>query len=200
MNRTSRTGGGRAPKHAPRMPFAVVITALVLGGLGLLLAFNTAAAANELRRHAFATRDQAIAAQVEQLRNEIAASAAPGNLASAAVALGMVPAGNPAFIVDVRGKYIVRGKPVPVPWPVVPVHVQHSSATKTPPTKSPSPSKSAKATKSAKLTTTDTAHASATRTKTAGAHPAKSTSAPPTTSAAPSPTPTPTVTLPGGPR
>lgn len=182
------------PKHARRMPFAVVITALVLGGLGLLLALNTAAAANELRRHAFATRDEAIAAQVDQLRNEIAASAAPGNLASAAVALGMVPAVNPAFIVDVHGRLLVRGKPAPVPWPVVPV--KHSPAATTPAKKTPSksPETSTTATDS-----TAPAHGKSTSTSTAPKSRGATSSAP-TTSAAPSPTPTPTVTLPGGPR
>jgi hypothetical protein len=178
------------------MPFAVVITALVLGGLGLLLALNTAAAANELRRHTIATRDEAIAAQVDQLRNEIAASAAPGNLASAAVALGMVPAVNPAFIVDVHGRLLVRGKPAPVPWPVVPV--KHTPAATTPAKKTPTPAKSPK-TSTPATDSTKAPHGKSTSTSTAPKS-RGATSAAPTTSAAPSPTPTPTVTLPGGPR
>lgn len=192
---TARRPSARNPKHARRMPFAVVITALVLGGLGLLLALNTAAAANELRRHAFATRDEAIAAQVDQLRNEIAASAAPGNLASAAVALGMVPAVNPAFIVDVHGRLLVRGRPAPVPWPVVPV--KHSPATTTPAKKTPS--KSPKTSTTATDSTAAGPHGKSTSTSTAPKS-RGATSSTPTTSAAPSPTPTPTVTLPGGPR
>jgi hypothetical protein len=192
---TARAATGRpkkAPKHARRLPFAVVVAALVLGGLALLLALNTAAAANELRRHDYATRDQALAAELEQLRIEIAASAAPGNLASAAAALGMVPAGNPAFIVDAHGRLIVRGKPLPVPQPVVPVST-HPSAPKTSTTPATSPKPKPSTTSSTAADTTAPAHG---KRHHPAAHPT------PTTSPAPSPTPTPTptVTLPGGPR
>lgn len=199
---------GKAPKHAHRLPFAVVVTALVLGGLALLLTLNTAAAANELRRHSFAARDQVIAAQVEQLRNDIAASAAPGNLASAAAALGMVPAENPAFLVAVSGRLLVRGKPVPVPAPAVPLPARHAPAKK-----KPTATKPAKpgATDTAAPTSTDSTtpaagktSASPTRKTSTSASSTSKTPHPspsrPSTAAAPSPTPTPTVTLPGGPR
>jgi hypothetical protein len=190
-----RARGTRA-KHARRLPFAVVVTTLVLGGLALLLALNTAAAANELRRHSFAARDQVIAARVEQLRNEIAASAAPGNLATAAAAFGMVPAGNPAFIVDVDGHLIVRGRPLPVPEPVNPLP-SHSTSKKKKADKAKRSHGAAKTTNAAATTTSTTA---STSTTTTAAH--DTTTPPPSTSAAPSPsaTPTPTVTLPGGPR
>jgi len=102
------------PKHAPRVPFALLITGLVVGGLALLLVLNTFSAANELRRHDLATRDASIAAQLQELQNEVADSAAPANLAAAAVALGMVPAGNPAFLVIGRnGKVRVMGSAAP---------------------------------------------------------------------------------------
>ena len=102
------------PKHAPRVPFALLITGLVVGGLALLLVLNTFSAANELRRHDLATRDASIAAQLQELQNEVADSAAPANLAAAAVALGMVPAGNPAFLVIGRnGKARVMGSAAP---------------------------------------------------------------------------------------
>ena len=44
----------RAPKHAPgapRTPFALLVFGLIGAALCLLLALNTASAANELRRH-----------------------------------------------------------------------------------------------------------------------------------------------------
>ena len=100
------------------MPFALLVTALIVGGLGLLLALNTASAANELERHNLAAKDQNVAAQVQQLRNEVALSAAPGSLASAAAALGMVPAENPAFLVlGADGSVKVLGKPKAVSAP-----------------------------------------------------------------------------------
>lgn len=102
------------PNHAPRVPFALLITGLVVGGLALLLVLNTFSAANELRRHDLATRDASIAAQLQELQNEVADSAAPANLAAAAVALGMVPAGNPAFLViGQNGKVRVMGSAAP---------------------------------------------------------------------------------------
>ena len=84
-----------APKHAPRVPFVLLLLGLLVGGLIMLLVLNTASAANELRRHDLAAQDDNIAATVEQLRNEVAASMAPNNLARVASQLGMVPAGNP---------------------------------------------------------------------------------------------------------
>ncbi len=86
-------------RRAPRVPFALLVTVMVLGGMALLLALNTASAANELTRHDLAVRDDQVSAAVQQLREDVAASAAPANLARAAQELGMVPAQNPAFLV-----------------------------------------------------------------------------------------------------
>jgi outer membrane biosynthesis protein TonB len=160
----------RPPAHAARTPFLLLLGGLVVGGLCALLALNTASAANELSRHDLAIRDAAIAAQLQQLRNEVAASEAPGNLASVAAALGMVPAGNPAFLkVLPNGRVVVLGSPLaataaPPPAPV------------NPPQPKPSP------------TTTHPKQASSTAKQK------------PKTSTSPTPTPTPTTTLPGGPR
>lgn len=172
------------PRHAPRVPFALLVTGLIVGGMALLLALNTASAANELRRHDLAGRDAVIAAQVEELRIEVAASGAPANLAAAAAELGMVPAGNPAFLVIGRdGVVHLMGSPVAVAAaPVVlpkPAHRLKPRASR---------STSATATKSAA----------------SSAHASKSASAPTSTSGkpkpSPTPTPTPTLTLPGGTR
>ena len=73
----------------------LLILGLVVGGMCLLLALNTASAANEVARHDLAANDQSAAAQLVQLENEVQASAAPANLAAAAAALGMVPGRQP---------------------------------------------------------------------------------------------------------
>ena len=108
-----------APKHAPRArraPFALLVVGLIVGGMFTLLALNTVSAANEVRRHDIAAQDQSVAAQLVQLQNEVRASAGPGNLAAAAAALGMVPAGNPAFLeIGSDGKVRVLGSPAPAP-------------------------------------------------------------------------------------
>jgi hypothetical protein len=104
-----------APKHASRVPFTALVIVLLVGGLSLLLVLNTAAAANELDRHDLAVEDSSVSAKVEQLRDEVAAKAAPGALASAAAGLGMVPAENPAFIrVSPGGRPTLLGHPTPV--------------------------------------------------------------------------------------
>jgi outer membrane biosynthesis protein TonB len=119
-------------RHAPgarRTPFVLLLGGLVVGGLCALLALNTASAANEVQRHDLALRDQNIAARVVQLQNDQQASAAPANLARAAEALGMVPAGNPGFLeMGTDGQVRVVGKaapataaPLPVPTPA-PTH------------------------------------------------------------------------------
>jgi cell division septation protein DedD len=165
------------PQHAPRTPFLLLLGALVVGGLCALLALNTASAANELNRHDLATKDASIAAEVQQLRNEVAASAAPGNIASAAAAMGMVPAGNPAFLkVLPDGRVVVLGSA--------------SAASLAPaPTSSPPshpPTTTAKTTKTTKPPTSSTAKRTSRST--------------PTATPTPTPTPTPTTTLPGGTR
>lgn len=188
-----RTGraGARAPQHASRLPFGVLVTALLLGGLGLLLVLNTASAANELRRHGLASRDSGIAAQVEQLRNQVAASAAPANLADAAGALGMVPANKPAFVVvGPDGSVRVLGKAGPANAPVLRAPRPLATPTPTPTKTSATPTKT-KSSTAAKSTGARGRHAKPSATS--------STTAPRSTPK-PTPTPTPTVTLPGGPR
>jgi hypothetical protein len=152
------------PKHAPRVPFALLVAGLIVGGMCALLALNTASAANELSRHDLALKDAAVAAQVQQLQNEVEASAAPGSLGSAAAALGMVPAGNPAFLkIAAGGRVRVLGSAAPASLPAVPA-----------PPKTATP----KATKSASPTKKSTAHA---------------TTSPTATKPTPTPTPTVTI-------
>ncbi len=104
------------------MPFALLVTGLVVGGLALLLALNTASAANELQRRGLLDKDSNVAARVQGLQVRVAASKAPGALAAAAAAMGMVPAGNPAFVVIGQdGAAKVMGRPETVTAPPVPL-------------------------------------------------------------------------------
>lgn len=176
-----------APRHAPRVPFALLITGLLVGGMSLLLLLNTASAANEVRRHDIAAQDDSVAAQVQELANEVAASAAPQNLAQAAAGLGMVPALNPAFLVVAgNGAVKVMGSAAPASAAYVPAPVTHTHT--------------ATATSTATSTATATSTSTSTSTTTAKATTKSTTSPAPATSTTPSPTPTPTptVTLPGG--
>jgi len=161
------------------VPFALLVVGLIVGGMCALLALNTASAANELARHNLAGKDSDVAAQLEQVRNDVAASAAPGSLGSAAAALGMVPAGAPAFLkIGADGKVTLLGSPAPA-----------TSAPAAPPPARP------------KATPTKT-NATPAKAKTAAKTKAR-TAAKTTAKAAPktpTATPTPTTTLPGGPR
>jgi hypothetical protein len=184
-----------APRHAPRVPFALLIGGLIVGGMALLLLLNTVSAANEVKRHDIAQQDESVAAQVQELQNEVADSAAPQNLAAAAAALGMVPALNPAFLV-VAGNGTVRvlGSPAPVtPAYVAPPPAPRTSTAATSTTTST-------ATATATATSTSTATSPSTSTTTGRSKdPKDSTGAVQSSpSASPTPTPTPTVTLPGG--
>jgi hypothetical protein len=178
--------------RAPRVPFALLVLGLVVGGMVLLLALNTASAANELERHNLATKDQSVAAQVQQLRNEVALSAAPGNLARAAAELGMVPAANPAFIVvGADGSVKVLGKPKAVsgvPTVLAPVA--------TPKTSTPAkPSTTPKASPSKTSATPSATGKSGAKRHRPTKTPTRTTVK---TTPKPTPTPTPTLTLPGG--
>lgn len=201
-----KTHPNRRPAHAgraaPRMPFVALITGLVVGGMALLLLLNTASAANELRRHSFVARDQAIAAQLQELQNEVAASAAPGNLARAAAALGMVPALNPAFLViGPDGHVRVLGHPGPASGMVLaaPPPAPHSTpATKPATTASTTARASDSKTASTTARASDTKTAGTTRRARQKPGARTSASATPTSTPTPTPTPTPTLTLPGG--
>jgi hypothetical protein len=214
---TRRPRAGSAPRHGGRTPFVLLILGLLGGGLVLLLGLNTVSAANELRRHDFASRDQSIAASLVELRNAVAASAAPQNLARHAAEYGMVPAGAPAFlVVGASGTVRVLGSAAPasaIPLPVSsPAHkTKHPAkkdARKNPKTKRTDPKAAAKQTESKTAAPTRSTSPTpsrprpgSTRTSTsAAAHPSTSTPSTSTPPPKPSTTPVPTITLPGGTR
>lgn len=201
---TPRSAGqARGPAHARRLPAAVVVTALIGTGTGLMLVLNTASAANEVSRHDLAAKDGAVSAQVQEARDEVAAKAAPAALALAAVELGMVPAGNPAFlIVSGNGTVHIRGKaeaalPAPVALPTVAAtHVRHQPAHRAAHRSSTAHPGTARSTAHGRTTAAAAAHPTTTHHASHGASSTK----PSPTPTRPHPTPTPVVTIPGGPR
>jgi hypothetical protein len=173
-----------APKHAPgaaRTPFFLLVLGLIGGGMCALLALNTASAANELRRHDLAVKDASIANTLVQLHNDVAQSSAPQNLASAARELGMVPAGNPAFLVMGSGTSVrLLGSPAAATG--APAYVPPSSST--------ARSSSASASGSGAASSSGAAKSGSAKSSSSPTHPSST----PT----PTPTPTPNTTLPGG--
>jgi hypothetical protein len=91
------------------MPFVALVSMVLLSGVVGLLLFNTsmqqasfAATALEDQANTLAARQQALQMDLDRLRN-------PQRIAKAAVGLGMVQAGNPAFLDLETGQ--VRGVP-----------------------------------------------------------------------------------------
>ena len=107
----------RRRARAPRAPFlAVVVGLLVLGLLGLL-ALNTVLAQDSFRAHELAGQNRDLVAREQALLQEVEARTAPGALAAAATAQGMVPGGPPQFL-DLRlGDVLTAPTTAPVPPP-----------------------------------------------------------------------------------
>lgn len=116
----------------PKAPFVVLVVGLLSAGLVALLYLNTAIAENSFRMHDLQQRTAALNLQEQQLQREIDDLEAPGALSAKARHMGMVPAGNPAFIQLPDGK--VLGVPTPAKAPPPP------PAPKPKPTPTPNPS------------------------------------------------------------
>ena len=101
---------------ASRAPFAVVLVCLLAGGLLGLLLLNTLVAQQSFRLHDLAKQAAVLQEQEQALTRQVQTLQAPGELASRATRLGMVPGGPPAFLRLSDGK--VLGKPVAGAGPV----------------------------------------------------------------------------------
>ncbi len=101
----------RRRTRAARMPFVVLVSLVLLGGVVGLLLFNTsmqqasfAATALEQQASTLTAREQTLAMELEVLRD-------PQRVAEQAQEMGMVPAAAPAFLRVSDGK--VLGEPRP---------------------------------------------------------------------------------------
>jgi len=88
-----------APLAARRAPFVAVVLLLVGAGLVTLLVLNTAIAADSFTRRELSQDIDTLQLREQQLQLEVAAAQAPTALAEAAADLGMIPAGQPGFLV-----------------------------------------------------------------------------------------------------
>ena len=101
----------RRLQHAPRLPFMMLVSLLLIGGVAGLLAFNTSMqqvsfTATALENHAarLNAKEQSLQMQLERARD-------PQALAVRARKMGLVPPASPAFIRLSDGK--VLGTPAP---------------------------------------------------------------------------------------
>jgi hypothetical protein len=83
---------------APRAPFVTLVVVLLAGGLLGLLALNTLLAQGAFRVHALTLQGKVLADREQVLQRDVEAQRTPRALADRATALGMVPAGPPAFL------------------------------------------------------------------------------------------------------
>lgn len=100
---------------ARRMPFVVLVIALLGVGLVVLLLLNTVAAQQAFSIHRLQQREGGLTDREQQLARSVADLEAPGALAGRARALGMVPAPGPAFLRLPDGK--ILGVPQPAATP-----------------------------------------------------------------------------------
>jgi outer membrane murein-binding lipoprotein Lpp len=101
------------PPMAPgmRVPFVVMIVFLVIAGVVGILALNQKINENAWKLDRLHAQQAQLDRQEQNLNEEIAVKAAPGNLAAEARKLGLVPAGPPAFIRLPDGR--IEGVPQP---------------------------------------------------------------------------------------
>jgi hypothetical protein len=158
-----------AEPRPPRTPFVVLMLGVLGGGLVGLLLLNSAAAADSFAQERLQQEAAALAVREQELGREVAAMEAPAALAVQARKLGLVPSGEPGFlVVDTDGSSRVLGTP--------------TAATVPPPPPSPSPAAPARAAR-------PTRAATPARPSPTAASPG--TTATPTTRPGPVPTPTP---------
>ncbi len=97
-----------------RGPFIVLVLALVIVGTIGLLVLNTIIAADSFRAEQLVQRNAELAVAEQELQRQVTEGLSPEALAEAARELGMIPAGQPAFvIVGPDGSIVIQGTPVP---------------------------------------------------------------------------------------
>ena len=114
---------------AAKTPFVVVVVALLGGGLLGLLLLNTTLAQDAFTLHTLKTEGRELAVREQALQRDVESLRTPEALAARAEAMGMVPAGPPAFLRLSDGAVIGAPEPgvaplepgrQPVPAPPVP--------------------------------------------------------------------------------
>lgn len=108
------------PVHAPRLPFVVVVVAILTAGLLSLLMLNTLAAQDSFRLHDLQRRSAALADSEQQLKLDLDRQSSPSSLAGRARALGMLPAESPAFLRLRDGRIVGVATAAPLPPPPPP--------------------------------------------------------------------------------
>jgi hypothetical protein len=113
----ARRRAPRALRH-PRAPFVLFIVAMLVGTTLGLLILNTAIAVDSLKATGLRAENAARAQEVQRLERQVVSGGTPAEIAAAAVAAGLVPAGPAAYLViDPDGGAVLRGTPAPAGGP-----------------------------------------------------------------------------------
>ena len=97
-----------------RAPFVLLVVALLVGTTLGLLILNTVIAVDSLRATSLRAENAERAQEVQRLEQQVVTAGTPAEIARAAEAAGLVPAGPAGYLVlDPDGGAILRGTPVP---------------------------------------------------------------------------------------
>jgi hypothetical protein len=88
----------RRTRQAPRMPFVVLVSVLLVGGVAGLLFFNTSMQQASFTASDLESRATALHAKEQSLKMRLDTLRDPQRIAVRAQHLGMVPDGSPAFL------------------------------------------------------------------------------------------------------
>jgi hypothetical protein len=101
-----------------RAPFVLLVVALLVGTTLGLLVLNTAIAVDSLKATQLRVANAERAQEVQRLEQQVVSGGTPAEVARAAVAAGLVPAGPAAYLViDADGGSVLRGSPEPATAP-----------------------------------------------------------------------------------
>ena len=99
-----------------RAPFVLLVVALLVGTTLGLLVLNTAIAVDSLKATQLRTANADRAEQVQRLEQQEVSGSTPADIARAAAAAGLVPAGVAAhLVIQPDGSSVLRGTPEPAP-------------------------------------------------------------------------------------
>ena len=99
-----------------RAPFVLLVVALLVGTTLGLLVLNTAIAVDSLKATQLRTANADRAEQLQRLEQQVVSGSTPAEIARAAAAAGLVPAGVAAHLVIAPdGSAVLRGTPEPAP-------------------------------------------------------------------------------------
>ena len=135
-----------APQARPRLQLAIGAMALLAVGLVVLLMLNISLSRGSYELYQGQLQQRDLDEQRQALREQLMAQQAPQQLAQRARALGMVPAGNPAFVRLPDGSVVgvpqaAKAEPKPTPSGTVKPSAKPSSKPSAKPTAKPGATK-----------------------------------------------------------